>query len=75
LRALKKLHSKLESALAGIPRRVPIEIWFQDEMRIGQKNGCVRQWAKRGTRPRQHVDQRYESAYVIGAVCPARIQA
>ena len=41
-------------------------------MRIGQKNGCVRQWAKRGTRPRQPVDQRYESAYVFGAVCPAR---
>src|SRR5262245_41632986 len=41
-------------------------------MRSGQKNGCVRQWAKRGTRPRQPVDQRYESAYVFGAVCPAR---
>ena len=41
-------------------------------MRIGQKNGCVRQWAVRGTRPRQPVDQRYESTYVFGAVCPAR---
>ena len=49
-----------------------VEIWFQDEMRIGQKNGCVRQWAKRGTRPRQPADQRYESTYVFGAVCPAR---
>ncbi len=50
----------------------PIEIWFQDEMRIGQKNGCVRQWATRGSRPRQPADQRYQSAYVFGAVCPAR---
>ncbi len=41
-------------------------------MRLGQKNGCVRQWAKRGTRPRQPADQRYASAYVFGAVCPAR---
>ena len=41
-------------------------------MRIGQKNGCVRQWAERGTRPRQPVDQRYESTYIFGAVCPAR---
>lgn len=41
-------------------------------MRIGQKNGCVRQWAQRGTRPRQLVDQRYESTYIFGAVCPAR---
>lgn len=51
---------------------VPIEIWFQDEMRLGQKNGCVRQWAERGGRPRQEVDQRYESTYIFGAVCPAR---
>ena len=41
-------------------------------MRIGQKNGCVRQWAKCGTRPRQPVDQRYENAYIFGAVCPDR---
>ena len=41
-------------------------------MRIGQKNGCVRQWAERGTRPRQPVDQRYESTYIFGAACPAR---
>lgn len=41
-------------------------------MRLGQKNGCVRQWAPRGTRPRQPADQRYESTYVFGAVCPAR---
>lgn len=40
-------------------------------MRLGQKNGCVRQWAKKGSRPRQFVDQRYDSAYVFGAVCPA----
>ena len=50
----------------------PVEVWFQDEMRIGQKNGCVRQWAEKGSRPRQPVDQRYESTYIFGAVCPAR---
>jgi len=49
-----------------------VEIWFQDEMRLGQKNGIVRQWARRGTRPRQPADQRYESAYLFGAICPAR---
>jgi hypothetical protein len=58
--------------LAGVPKRKAIEIWFQDEARIGQKNGIVRQWAKRGTRPRQPADQRYESAYLFGAICPAR---
>lgn len=44
----------------------------QDEARIGQKNGRVRQWAQRGTRPRQPADQRYENAYLFGAICPAR---
>jgi hypothetical protein len=50
----------------------PIEIWFQDEMRVGQKNGLVYQWAQKGTRPRQPKDQRYANAYVFGAICPAR---
>ena len=39
-------------------RKKKIEIWFQDEARIGQKNGLVRQWARRGTRPVQPADQR-----------------
>ncbi len=41
-------------------------------MRLGQKNGLVRQWARRGSRPRQPKDQRYKSAYLFGAICPAR---
>jgi hypothetical protein len=55
-----------------LPADTPIEIWFQDEMRVGQKNGLVYQWAKKGTRPRQPKDQRYANAYVFGAICPAR---
>ena len=31
----------------------------------------MRQWARRGSRPRQPADQRYESAYLFGAICPA----
>lgn len=50
----------------------PIELWFQDEMRVGQKNGLTYQWAKKGTRPPQPKDQRYENAYLFGAVCPSR---
>ena len=56
----------------ALPVETPIEIWFQDEMRVGQKNGLVYQWARKGTRPRQPKDQRYANAYVFGAVCPAR---
>ena len=47
-----------------------IEIWFQDEARIGQKNPITRSWARKGTRPRQPADQRYQNAYLFGAICP-----
>jgi transposase len=48
----------------------PIEVWFQDEARIGQKNKITRRWAKRGTRPVAPRDQRTASAYIFGAICP-----
>ena len=48
----------------------PIEIWFADEMRVGQKNPITRRWAKRGTRPSAPKDQRTASAYIFGAICP-----
>jgi hypothetical protein len=48
----------------------PIEVWFQDEARIGQKNKITRRWAKRGTRPVAPQDQRTASADIFGAICP-----
>jgi hypothetical protein len=48
----------------------PIEIWFGDEARIGQKNKITRRWAKRGTRPSAPRNQRTASAYIFGAICP-----
>jgi transposase len=47
-----------------------IEIWFQDEARIGQKNKITRRWARRGTRPGAPRDQRTCSAYIFSAICP-----
>ena len=58
--------------MSKLAPETPIEVWFQDEMRVGQKNSLVYQWAKKGSRPRQPKDQRYENAYVFGAVCPSR---
>src|SRR3989440_3743362 len=49
----------------------PIEVWFQDEMRVGQKNKLTYRWATKGSRPRAIHDQRTQSTYVFGAVCPA----
>lgn len=36
----------------------PVEIWFQDEARVGQKNKITRRWVRRGTRPHAPHDQR-----------------
>ena len=49
-----------------------IELWFQDEARIGQKNKLTRRWARRGTRPQAPHDQRTAWAYIFGAICPAK---
>jgi hypothetical protein len=49
-----------------------IEIWFQDEARVGQKGRVTRRWYQRGERPRMVKDQGYGSAYIFGAVCPER---
>lgn len=64
----------------------PIEIWWQDEARIGQSerdqktirrivfpaNKRTRRWARKGTRPVAPHDQRTKSTYLFGAICPAR---
>lgn len=41
-------------------------------MRVGQQGTLTRLWAIRGSRPRAPRDCRYQSAYIFGAVCPAR---
>jgi hypothetical protein len=53
----------------------PIEIWFRDEARVGQKNKITRRWARRGSRPSAPHDQRTQSAYIFGAICPAEGKA
>ena len=53
-------------------RGKPLEVWFQDEARVGQKGTLTRVWAKRGTRPRAPRDTRYKWAYIFGAACPGR---
>jgi len=40
--------------------------------RIGQQGSLTYIWADKGSRPRAPRDQRYDWAYLFGAVCPAR---
>lgn len=62
----------MKAALPETALGKKIEIWFQDEARIGQKGTLTRLWARRGTRPRAIRDTRYEWAYIFGEVCPER---
>ncbi|WP_158972432.1 transposase [Paraglaciecola sp. L3A3] len=48
-----------------------VDIWFQDEARIGQQNTTTRLWANKGSRPRAVKQQQFEYAHLFGAVCPA----
>jgi transposase len=57
---------------AGLPNGTDIELWWQDEARVGQKNKITRRWARLGTRPSAPRDQRTKSAYIFGAICPGR---
>ena len=49
-----------------------IEVWWQDEMRVGQQGSLSRMWAETGTRPRAIRQQQYLSTYIFGAACPDR---
>lgn len=68
----KNFPQTLAAAADHLAPKTRIEIWWQDEARVGQKNGLVYQWAQKGSRPRQPKDQRYKNAYLFGAICPAR---
>ena len=57
---------------ATLPPGTPVEIWFQDEMRVGQKNKLTYRWARKGSRPRAIHDQRTQSTYLFGALSPER---
>ncbi|MDQ3557591.1 MAG: IS630 family transposase [Pseudomonadota bacterium] len=68
----KPLPAQLDAIRAKLPAGTAIELWWQDEARVGQKNAITRRWAKRGTRPRAPHDQRTKWAYIFGAICPAK---
>ena len=52
-----------------------VEVWFQDEARVGQRGTVTRIWAPKGSSPRVVRQQQFEAAYVFGAVCHAEGKA
>lgn len=69
---IKKFPSLVAEALPDAARGKPVEIWFQDEARVGQKGSLEYIWAPIGSRPPMVRDNRHDSAYLFGAICHAR---
>jgi hypothetical protein len=62
----------IKAALIGSKAGSPIEIWFQDEARVGQQGTHAYIWAPVGSRPLMVRDNRHVSTYIFGAICPER---
>src|SRR5260370_5191990 len=62
---------QLERVRAAQVRGKRVEVWFQDEARLGQKNSLTRVWGQTGSLPAAPNDLGFASAYVFGAVCPS----
>jgi transposase len=50
----------------------PLEIWFEDEARVGQQGTLGRIWAPVGSQPEVVQDNRRTSVFLFGAICPGR---
>ena len=66
----KNLQQRLVTVKAGVPYQA-IELWCQDEARLGLKPIVRKAWALRGHRPLAPNHTRYEWLYVFGFVRPA----
>ena len=62
----------VKAALGGTALSGPMEIWFKDKARVGQKGGHACIWAPVGSRPVMVRDNRHVSAYIFDAICPDR---
>src|SRR5579863_3311888 len=80
-RLLKKLRLSAETSSARLHRRHPdrtvvsepaLGLDPRDEARVGQKGTHSYVWAPVGSRPDMVRDNRHDSAYLYGAICPAR---
>ena len=63
----------LAAALSEMAKRHPdaeVQLWCQDEARVGQKGRGTRVWYQRGLRPEGVIDHRYASAWLYAAVRP-----
>ena len=63
----------VEKAKEVLPEDVEpetVDVWFEDEARVGQRGTTTRIWAEKGTRPVVVQQQQFQSVYIFGSVCP-----
>ena len=70
-RFLKKVLPETVSLLKKQFPDKDIQLWFQDEARIGQQGTISRVWADTGSCPRAIRQTNYQWTYLFGSVCPA----
>src|SRR3954449_11762783 len=70
----KRLPATLQALAAEHPSQ-RLQVWCQDEARVGQKGRTTRIWYERGMRPPGVVDQRYTSLYLFAASRPGTEEA
>ncbi|MDN3564379.1 transposase [Paeniroseomonas aquatica] len=62
-------------AVAKAHPEAEVQLWCQDEARVGQKGRGARVWFERGVRSEGVIDHRYASAWLYGAVRPGTDEA
>ncbi len=64
------MRAALNSAAEAHPGK-RLQLWFQDEARVGNKGRVCHRWWLRGERAPGLAQQGYQWAYIFSAVCPA----
>src|SRR5580693_10054576 len=72
---MRRRRRRFRNCWIAIRASTRVEVWFQDEARIGQKNSLTRVWGQTGSRPVAPKDLGFASVYLFGAVCPLQGKA
>ena len=74
--AQTEFKEKFPEVLAKIksdhPEAEHVEVWVQDETRVGQKGKIGRRWAEKGSNPTTLVHGGFKSVWLFGAFCAER---
>ncbi len=68
----KDFPAVVAAALPAHAAGKPLEVWFEDEARVGQQGTYGAVWNEIGSRPTVARDDRHDSVWLFGSVCPQR---